>query len=346
MLVFLSACSAKNEPHVQKEGEDGQEKKQIKNEVQQMLVEESTFRYVVDWLSNDEILFVDQKGSDYFLRTFHIYSKEIKDVYVSDMIIIDVLLHPTKEYLLIQTSDSATSATVKMLTLDGIVLNELTIESRELAIEWNDLDPTSILLTAFYEDWSFDTFLYDGETNQIDLLPIKTPLPKWLGTDHFAVMNDLDEGKKEVMIYEVATGEQQVLDGGEILSFDTFKKALFIVQMTEDEGVAYRILNTVLEEVASWTDGTINEYSDWSVPKFEWITEESLFALRAENKTSSSYELVEYENHDWEVVIGDLEDAALVCSPNHQKCLTGYRLEKLLDLKNKNIQDWLVYTED
>ena len=33
--------------------------------------------------------------------------------------------------------------------MDGIVQDEIVVASTELAIEWNDLDPSLILLTAF-----------------------------------------------------------------------------------------------------------------------------------------------------------------------------------------------------
>ncbi len=34
-----------------------------------------------------------------------------------------------------------TSAKVKIISLEGVVLDEISIASSELAIEWNDLDP-------------------------------------------------------------------------------------------------------------------------------------------------------------------------------------------------------------
>ena len=36
--------------------------------------------------------------------------------------------------------------------------DEVSIESSELAIEWNDLDPSLVLLTAFHQDWTYDVF--------------------------------------------------------------------------------------------------------------------------------------------------------------------------------------------
>ena len=98
------------------------------------------------------------------------------------MIIVDVLIHPSKEHILLHTSDNPTSATIKMISLEGVIHDEISIASSELAIEWNDLDPTLVLLTAFHQDWTYDVFLYNGKEEEFGLYSIEDPFPKWLGT--------------------------------------------------------------------------------------------------------------------------------------------------------------------
>ena len=66
---------------------------------------------------------------------------ETETLYEEASIIIDVLIHPSKNYLLLHTSDNPTSATVKIISIDGIIQDEIEVASTELAIEWNDLNP-------------------------------------------------------------------------------------------------------------------------------------------------------------------------------------------------------------
>lgn len=345
MLIVLSGCSEKVVYEDQEAEVVEQEKKPVEKEIQQMFVEYTSFHFIVDWLSNEEILFVDKEDGNFRLKAFHIYSEEIKTIYEAETMIIDVLIHPSKEYILVQTSASEASATLKILTLDGLVHNEVTIESAELEIEWNDLDASSILLTAFYEDWSFDTFIYDGETNQIQLLAIETPFPKWLGMNHFVVLSEALDGGTEIVVYDVETGEEQALTEGNILSYDTFKESLLVVELTEDDKVQYTILTAALEAIANWTMEPTNEYSEWFTPNFEWINENSLFTFRPED-TGIANELIKYEAHEITVFMNRIEDTALICSPDTKNCLAGHGLEKILDLENKVSIDWLSFVED
>lgn len=346
ILCIISGCSGKTEPPEPEVEQVEQEKVKFEKEIQQMLVDESSFYFIVDWLTNEEILFVDYEDDNYRLKSFHIYSKEIKNVYETEMMIIDVLIHPSKEYLLVHTSATDTSATVKILTLDGMVQNEVTVESVELEIEWNDLDFSSVLLTAFYEDWSFDAFLFDGETNDIQLLPIQSPFPKWLGTNHFVVATDMLDSESELVIYDVVTGAQQSLDEGKILLYDTFKDALLLVQLTHDEKAKYTILNVALEEIGNWTIEPIKEYSEWILPNFDWLTEKSIVTFQSKKAGTSNYELIKYEDHEIDVLLNDVEDTSLICSPDAKKCLTGHGLEKILDLDNNTTSDWLLFKDN
>ena len=82
----------------------------------------------------------------------------------------------------------------------ALIQDEIEVASTELAIEWNDLNPSSVLLTAFHEDWTFDLFLYNGEHRYLGLLEIEDPFPKWFGENQIAI----------------GYVEDHILDGGEI----------------------------------------------------------------------------------------------------------------------------------
>ena len=58
---------------------------------------------------------------------------EIETCIKKSMIIIDAIIHPTKEYLLLHTSNNSTSATVKIISLEGVVQDEISIASSELS---------------------------------------------------------------------------------------------------------------------------------------------------------------------------------------------------------------------
>ena len=149
----------------------------------QFTADPAKFHFVADWLTDSKIVFVEKDLEFYYVKTFDLATGEIETLYEDAAIIVDVLIHPSKEYILLHTTDNPTSATIKILSLDGIIHDEISIESSELAIEWNDLDPSLILLTAFHQDWTFDVFLYNGNKEMFGLIDIEDPFPKWYGTE-------------------------------------------------------------------------------------------------------------------------------------------------------------------
>lgn len=178
------------------------------------------------------------------MNSFDLESGQTDTLYEDDSMIIDVLVHPSKKYLLLHTSDNATSATVKIVTMDGAVQDEVIVASTELAIEWNDLDPSLILLTAFHQDWTFDLFLYNGKVESFDLLAIEDPFPKWLGEDKIAVGfvegHILDGG--EIHTYEPETAKWDQLDLNGVVYFDTYEDTLLAVRINEEEDALYTIM--------------------------------------------------------------------------------------------------------
>ena len=87
------------------------------------------FHFVVGWLNDAEIVFVEKEESIYLLKKINVETGETATLYNESMIIIDAKIHPTKERILLHTSSDSSSATVKVISLEGIVLDEISIAS-------------------------------------------------------------------------------------------------------------------------------------------------------------------------------------------------------------------------
>lgn len=344
VVFIIAGCTEKTEDNNEKNNEEKvpPNSEKVEVDIQQFVADASTFHFVVDWLSDEEILFVEKQADIYRLKTFNIYTKDIRVLYEDKQIIADVRIHPVSNDLLIQTTASPTAATVKVISLEGVVLNEVSIESAELAIEWNDLDPAQLLLTAFYEDWSYDVFYFNGGSNDFSILPIEDPFPKWLGLGHFVLADAMD--KERLAIYDVQSGAKEFLEARSVLTFDTFKNALLIAQLTTDELVNYSIINENQDLVASW-GMPFSESEEWGTfPAFQWIDEMSGMAIRPaidEQSVETTYELVKFEGENETIIMEGLENTSLVCSPNQKLCLTGTGLAQILDLEEVTKTPWL-----
>ena len=114
----------------------------IEEEISKSLVADpAKFHFVADWLTESKVIYVEKENGHYQVNSFDFESGQTDTLYEDDSMIIDVLIHPSKKYLLLHTSDNAASATVKIVTMDGTVHDEVIVASTELAIEWNDTDP-------------------------------------------------------------------------------------------------------------------------------------------------------------------------------------------------------------
>ena len=208
-----------------------------------MKLESAKFHFVVDWLSDTEIVFVEKEESFYNLKTFNVTTGEIETLYTESMIIVDAIVHPTKELILVHTSNNSTSAIVKIISLEGVVLDEISIASSELAIEWNELDPDLILLTAFYQDWTYDVLVYNAKEKEINTITLEDPFPKWLGLQIVTVHipeHPLEGGT--LHLYDWAIETLEPLPYENIVHFETYGNSLLIVEIANGEA-EYRIID-------------------------------------------------------------------------------------------------------
>ncbi|QNK86488.1 MULTISPECIES: hypothetical protein [Sporosarcina] len=325
----------------------------IKEEVTKTLVADpSKFHFVADWLTESKVIYVEKVNGHYQVNSFDFESGQTDTLYEDESIIIDLLIHPSKKYLLLHTSDNAASATIKIVTMDGAVQDEVIVASTELAIEWNDTDPSLILLTAFHQDWTFDLFIYNGKVESLDLLAIEDPFPKWLGEDKIAVGyvegHVLDGG--EIHTYEPLTKKWGQLDISGVVYFDTYEDTLLVVRINGDKDAHYTIMGQDGMISSEWTMPVISNYSEWVIPDVEWGSSETVFIPAPDeggqlDELLSPYRLIRVIEGRQDVVADDITAGVLRCSPSGQKCLTGYSAEKLIDIKKKTQTTWLTFPE-
>ncbi|MBO0586498.1 hypothetical protein [Sporosarcina sp. E16_8] len=325
----------------------------IKEEISKSLVADpAKFHFVANWLSESKVIYVEKEDGLYQVNSFDFDTGQTDTLYEDDSMIIDVLIHPSKNYLLLHTSDKSTSARIKIVTMDGTVKHEVLVASTELEIEWNDIDPSLILFTAFHQDWTFDLFMYNGKKESLDLLAIEDPFPKWLGMDKIAIGfvdgHVLDGG--EIHTFEILTGKWGQLDISGVVYFDTYKDTLLAVRINEDKDAHYAILSRDGLIQSEWTMPVISNYSEWVIPEIEWGSNETVF-LPAPDKggqldeLQSPFRLIRVREGRQDVVADDIAAGVLRCSPSGQKCLTGYSAEKLIDIKKKTETTWLTFPE-
>ena len=345
VTLMLVGCMQKTD-ETRNQSED-KSMDQVEEAIKVLEVDSDNFHFIVDWLTDTKVVFVEKDKGKYLLRTFDITTGKIETLYEETMIILDVLIHPSKNTYLLHTSDNSSSATIKIISLEGVVLDEISIASSELAIEWNDIDPTQLLLTAFQKDWSFDVFLYSGTEVDIRQLPLEDPFPKWHGRQKIITLNvsegPLDGG--ELLLYDSVLGTQKGLDMKGVVHFDTNGEKLLIVQIN-GENADYKIIDQDGTVLSKWSMPAVSNYSEWVFPEWSWIADTTIIMPSTSeggrlDDLREPFHLVRVANGRQDVLLGDVPTGILRCSPSGEKCLAGPKAEKIIDLLKQEEIIWI-----
>ncbi|MFS0575214.1 hypothetical protein AB1K83_06260 [Sporosarcina sp. 179-K 3D1 HS] len=324
-----------------------------KQDLHRLEVDPASFHFIADWLSDEEIIYVEKNEGLYQIQRFNIVTGDIQTVFEDPSIIIDVLIHPSRDFLLIHTSNNPLSATVKVLSLEGLVEDEIVIESSELAMEWNTIDPNRILLTAFHEDWTFDLFLYDGEDDYLELVELDDPFPKWFGKDLIATghVEDHSLNGGTMKIYDPRTRKQQDFGQSDIVYFDTYGNSVLTVQVDEREDAVYTLWETDGAIRHQWKMPAVSNYSEWVIPEIAWVSDNEIFLAAPEtgglmDELQSPIQLFQVKEKQHKVVAEEVEAVKPRCSPSGKRCLTGFSSEILISTETGEKQAWLSFREN
>lgn len=351
VLLILLGCSEKEDAVSDKTEEDviDVETEEIvvsKELIQKLNTHAEGFLFVADWLSDEEILFVEKEEDIYFVKSFNVYSGEVNILYEDSTIIVDVLVHPSKEKILIHTTDSPSSATVKIISLNGFVEHEITVESSELEIEWNDINPSLVLFTAFYDDWTYDVFFYDGHTDNFHLITLDDPFPKWLGTKKIIVSKSSDEGEK-LYLHDLLSDEDHYSGFNDVVHYDTYQDVFIIGQMVEGEEMKFSLVSEDLLVLSNWVIPAPHINGEWLVPEIDWQSKELLMISSAQMEgkqvfSNGFYRLIKVDKATPKVLVEKVPEGPVSCSPSGNLCLVGFAFDRLIDIENKEQIEWIL----
>ncbi|PID22974.1 hypothetical protein CSV61_00520 [Sporosarcina sp. P3] len=322
--VFLIACTQSEDIET--------EEQPVENEVE--LVETLTasqdeIRFVVGWLNETEILFVDNKDTEDRLLSFDLQTGDIHTIFSTSATISEVQVHPSASQLLVKTADDSTEAILHILDHAGTPLNEVSVASSELEIRWNGSDASQILITAFSDDWSYEILCYDATDDTLVAVELPDPFPHWLGTEELVFIEDADVLKQSLI-----TGEKTLLANNANQLYSATDQVL--IESFEGEQIRYAIVNSAGEEKNSWLVENDGFVMDRAV-----LLNDNTWMMTVTNQTEmmpTSF-LVKIEEGK-EVMRQELpEGGTLDCEGD--KCLTGYSLDTWIDIETGETVKWL-----
>ena len=354
ILLLVGCAPNSNESKDQSTGEveeNQNQSDQIEDAIKTFEVDKDKFHFIVDWLTDTKIAFVEKDEKNYYLKSFDINSGEIETLFTEEFVIVDVIIHPSKNTYLLHTSNDSSSATIKIVSLDGVVIDEITIASSELAIEWNDMDPTLLLLTAFQKDWSYDLFLYNGNEEDLSLLSLEDPFPKWLGKKKIVTATSpeqpLDTG--DLFLYDFTLDTHENLNLDDVVHFDTKEDNLLYVQVNEEE-LDYKIINEDTAMLSEWSiPDTGNDFGR-TFPESSWVSNTTVIMPSSSGDdlladSEERFKFMRVLNGRQHLLLDHLDADLLRCSPSGEKCIVGYKGDKIVDVIKQKEFNWMTELE-
>ncbi|PIC65387.1 hypothetical protein CSV79_01840 [Sporosarcina sp. P13] len=300
--------------------------------IQKLNVSEEEFRFVAGWLDDQTIGFVVHQDGEDHLQTFNIKTGETETLYTDTAIISEVLIHPSKQQFLVKTADDSTEANIIMFTSDAQVLDELVVESTELEINWNPVDPSKLLLSAFADDWSYQMYFYDGKEQAVTPITLTDPFPQWLGEEDVVYIEDT------ALVKESLETNEKIILAREANQFHAASTHL-LLEVFEDETTYYKVLDVQGEEKFSW----LSEDPTQLAINVEMMNNNNIIMLTMNQSSATPTAFLRHlkngeEVHQYEVNM----DAGLLSCASAKRCLMGKRLETLIELETGEMVEWLI----
>ncbi|WP_142384815.1 hypothetical protein [Bacillus sp. M6-12] len=339
-------------------GEIGVQKANSKNESQELIepvkLKSAVFDRFIGWTSNTTAIFItkETENHSFEVREYDIWNGKENVLYSKKNPIITVSISPRKSFLLIHTSSSPEKADIEIISRDGHSLYGASISSSEISFEWNMNDEEKLLVTSFFEDWTFTNYLLNAKQKTIVPINIPKPFAQWSGPDEFLFM-DINKNQQHMegkLLKKKLYGNEVHEVVKSIIQYRKLNKNLMIIQLDQDKtSLEYKLIgdsgNTQLlfQKPLTWNnDEPIIPY---------WEIVEKKRTLLTFLSGDSGEELTNLVSFDWNskqqtVIVENAENAPLQCNPDGNLCLYGYQLEKIIDLHAKKVFDMVEARKD
>lgn len=303
----------------------------------------------IDWISNEEVIYISSYNGESSINLYNLVSGENNPLFITQGFIQIVEVSPDKEQLLVQVSSMDHEATLHILALNGKQLSTINIPSSEIYLDWNEINPSQILVTSFSEDWSFQSYVWNIETSELTTLQMEQPFSEWIGENALQYL-DWNVEQPELL----APLKRINLDSNEISvvtkdiyftkSYGDWFLTLSPSSQNEYKGV-YQFYNATSGQIGSFTAFHLNRFSEWVVPYHEFVEAGNRFYFfqpleggdidfYEKDFVLSSYSLTDGETN---IVMEGLENKPIQCSPNGSYCLYGYQLEQVISIQNGEV---------
>ncbi len=324
----------------------------LERKIQSLEVIEEQFEYIVGWLNNETILFIEHLNDEYVITSYNVYSGEKKRIYSSHIPILQAILSPSKTHLLIHTSPTVFEADVKVIELkEQKLIYHDRIESSEISFEWNGYDESKLFVVAFLEDWTFHTYIVNIQKKVKEEIDMPYPFAIWNDT---SVLLTLDWGNDSlnmtapILRFHNDT-KDFVLKNEKYYFLQGWKGITLALGVNKDhENITdFKFYNDKWELVQKLSFPYLTEYTNREIPRFDLVDDHTFFIVAPRNCEEENihckFDLVKVDlfSGKQEIIIENVANEPILPSPDGDLVLSGFQFENVIQVNKKKIEPFL-----
>jgi hypothetical protein len=353
--MILTACTNKQntkpKPPEEKEKQDEPLPEEKIEYVLPITPPEGAFYKVAGWLSEQQLLYITNQEQTSSVYQYELYTGKSELLYKTDQPIVTVQISESKKYILVQTSPSSYEGMITIIDQNGTELLKQSLASVELTFEWNPYNESEILIAAFNEDWTFRMYLFDIVNKRAEEFSLPQPFIKWISQNQIAFLQ-WEEVSFSLYAPLMSINLDDMTDKlilPEVYQFSTFHDLLMTITVDKEDPSqsVYTFFDHDNVPIFSFTMPLLSVFSGWLVPSYDYNQKEGRFitfqplSSGDADAYSEGFQLISYDikKGSSEVIMEGLKNAPVVFSPSANALLYGNRLENVIDLEKKEINE-------
>ena len=311
-----------------------------------LTIKKGQFNAIRGWLNNETIIYqtnVEQGSSVY---TYNLFTGETKLLFESEAPIATVLANPAGSKILIHAAPSTYEGEITIIDLEGQELMKKKLEAFDFEFKWNPYDEDTLLISLFTENWDFTTLQLNVVLKEMSEVSLKEPFAHWVDENDVLYLNWSDASLFAPLMKKSLVNASETMMLNEIYFVETIKNLVMTITVNQEqkEQAVYSFLTSDFHPLSSFSIPHLARFSDWFIPFSSFDSDNHFFTFKPLYSTDvdeyrEGFQLISFDILEKKemVLLEDMKNEPLSCSPNGKYCLYGFYLEKLIDVEMKQL---------
>lgn len=317
--------------------------------IKSISMKQEDFNTVLDWYDQETVLYLKNSAGLYSVRKYHLFSGKDELFYETNEPIIDVKANRSHQLFSIHIASNAQQAKVDFVGRTGESKYTWQVESSELELTWSPYEDTTLLATAFFEDWEYQVYQLNVSKQTVSDLQVPNPFVQWKDA---STIYYLDWGQDSMALsaplyqYEIKSGKNKKIQDN-VNQFFAFRNIYVVILQDDSEKSRYLFYDSNTDELINEVDVPVlrSESEFFWVPNHVYYEQRGAFSYFSPKHSDELYrytdgfQLKTYNifTGKTETLINLAENVRLKSSPNGQYLLIGNQLENIMDLKTNQL---------